>query len=668
MIMAIINHKVKLFFLAFLLILSCVVLVNLNTLNNPFLWDDNTLVVSNPLIKGWHFLGKVFTSDLFYGSTTGSNFYRPMQTLSYLLDYQFWQLDPKGYHITNIFLHSFASFLVLLFTYFLVGNAAISFASSLLFAVCPVHTEAVSYISGRTDMLMAIFLLLSFFLFIKKETAQGKRKITFFLLSLISFILGLLSKELAMVFPLAILSYLFYFARDKLKKTPYLIKNVLPFFIISMLFIILRLYFLEFATLRPPALTQFPFLLRITVLPKVLFTYIGLLVFPVNLHMSRELIRPTTFLGFFIAWFALGSLVVACSYLLRYKEKQKRRAFLLSWFLIFILPQSGLIAINAFVAEHFIYLSSISFFVAVSYLLHKHLRKRLFKFSLACLLVYYGLLTISSNFQWQDPVTFYGRIIKFSPGSFQAHNNLGLQYEYRHLYDKAMNEYQKALEIKPDLLEAHSNIANLYFKMGKPQEAKRIYALVEKTAPGSKAGELQNNIAAVYEVEGLWEEALNRYQRALQLDPKLNFTRFNIARIYFSKGKIDLAAIEILNSLSQTAISSEKSKARLKLIEDYLVSEKNMNYSVPFYNELGIKLAHADFFDEAIAAFQRVLELEPRYADAHFNLGLAYWKKGLKNEAALEFRSALKIDPHHDRAKAFLSEIKKGSFLYKILH
>ncbi|MFH1457908.1 MAG: tetratricopeptide repeat protein [Candidatus Omnitrophota bacterium] len=659
-------NRTKLFISGFVLIICCVFLVYSNSLNSPFIWDDEALVVANPLIKDGGSLAKIFTSDLYYGSSTGSNFYRPLQTLTYLVNYHFWQLEPRGYHITNILLQGLVSFLVLLLAYWLLGDFAVSLAAALLFAVCPLHTEAVTYISGRAEMLMGLFLISSFILFLKSLGPKTKNKNNFFGFSLILFICALLTKELSVLFPLVILSHIFYFAKNRLKKPVVLAKILLPFFATAASYIILRLFFLNFMTLRPPALTKFPFLLRITVFPKVLLTYLKLLIFPVDLHMSREFIRPTTFGGYFIAWFALGSIIAGVFYALRNNRGRKVAPFLLSWFLVFLLPQSGLLAINAFVAEHFLYLSSISFFIAVAYVMNRYLRPRLFIFAVVGLLFFYGTLTFSRNYEWSDPVIFYERILKFSPSSFQAHNNLGIHYQRRSLYQQAIREYEKALEIMPDLLEARSNLADIYFKMGRLDDAKREYAFVEKTAPGSKAGEIQNNIAAIYESQGLWDEALDKYKLALQLDPGLDFTHFNMARVYFVKGDSPLAAQEILNSLSKLNLPEKEVPILLKLIEGYFDSGKRHTRALTFYNDLGVLFAQKEFFDASIVAFQKVLELDLRYSDAHFNLGLAYWKKGLKAKAALEFKYALKINPGHVQAKGMLSEIKKENFFYRI--
>jgi tetratricopeptide (TPR) repeat protein len=293
----------------------------------------------------------------------------------------------------------------------------------------------------------------------------------------------------------------------------------------------------------------------------------------------------------------------------------------------------------------------------VSYLLYRYLRKGLFVFSVIGLSIFYGTLTSSRNFEWQSPRLFYEKIVKLSPESFQAHNNLGLEYEYARLYEKAIAEYKKALDLEPGLLEGHSNLANLYFKVGRLEDAKREYAAVAKTAPGAKAGEVQNNIGCVYEMEGKLDEALNRYKLSLRLDPNLKFTHFNIARIYFARKDLAAAVQEILKSLPEINLADDRLGPYLKIVGGFLNSIKDMNCSATFYNNLGVRFAGANFLDAAVWSFQRVLELEPEDADAHFNLGLSYWKTGLRRQANFEFKTVLKLNPEHIKAKRFLSEI-----------
>ena len=129
---------------AFLLILVICFMAYANSVSNHFIWDDDALVVKNTSIRSLNFLPQLFNDDLYSGSVAGSNFYRPMQSFSYMLDYHFGELNPAGYHITNILLQALVGFLVFLLFYALINNTVLSFAAALMFSVSPLHTEAVT--------------------------------------------------------------------------------------------------------------------------------------------------------------------------------------------------------------------------------------------------------------------------------------------------------------------------------------------------------------------------------------------------------------------------------------------------------------------------------------------------------------------------------------------
>ncbi|MDD5097406.1 MAG: hypothetical protein PHU59_02815, partial [Candidatus Omnitrophica bacterium] len=345
----------KIKFLVLILIAVICFLAYFNSLGNPFIWDDDGLVIRNTLIRNWQNLPQAFSRDLYSGLTVGSNFYRPLQTISYLFDYHFWQLNPFGYHLTNIILQIGVAFLVFLLVSNLLGSLAIGLATAVLFAVTPIHTEAVTYISGRAEMLMGFLVILSLLFFIQSQKAGAKKPKLFFTFSVFSFMLALLAKEVAIVFPLVIAGYIFYLAREKLKEKYYLIKNVFPFAAIALIYLGLRISLLNFSTLRPVALAKVSWFIRLSVIPKVIFTYFKILFLPVDLHMSRELIRPTTIVGILLAVFWLGIIIFTCVYFLKYSQQKKVASFMLFWALVFFIPQSGVFPINAFVAEHFIY-------------------------------------------------------------------------------------------------------------------------------------------------------------------------------------------------------------------------------------------------------------------------------------------------------------------------
>ena len=136
-----------------------------NSLTSPFIWDDTGLITDNFLIKDFKYTGKIFSTDLFNQKSTGNNFYRPLQSLSYMLDYHFFKLDAYGYHLTNVILQIIVGLLVYSFILIICGDGLTSLLTALFFMVHPIYVESVTYISGRADILVALFLLLSLILF-----------------------------------------------------------------------------------------------------------------------------------------------------------------------------------------------------------------------------------------------------------------------------------------------------------------------------------------------------------------------------------------------------------------------------------------------------------------------------------------------------------------------
>jgi hypothetical protein len=120
-----------------------------NTLSNDFVWDDRLTVASDPRP-----LGEILTEP------TGA-YYRPLVMASFALERRLWGSSPLGFHATNLLCHAGVAWLVGTLALELGFDARLALLSAALFALHPVQTEAVAYISGRTDLLCALFLLLA---------------------------------------------------------------------------------------------------------------------------------------------------------------------------------------------------------------------------------------------------------------------------------------------------------------------------------------------------------------------------------------------------------------------------------------------------------------------------------------------------------------------------
>lgn len=590
-----------------------------NAFSVPFIWDDVALVSDNPLIKDIRYLGRIFSRDVFILASEESAFYRPLQTISYMLDYHIWGLNPFGYHLTNIILHILVAVLVYLFVSSIMYQVSskrcsnvlhatcdvqhnfISLITVLLFVVHPIHVEAVTYISGRADILMAIFLLSGLIFFIRGSLW----------LSLFSFIFGLLSKELALIFPLLIVLYSFYFKPQAYKhKRLYF----LLLFLLSALYVYLRLnIFPQHAFLAPQATVykNMPFFLSAPIL------YLRILFFPVNLHMSYTVILPRSIweAGVIISILGLISLVFLIIAAFR---RAKLVSFALIWFLLLLLPHLGVFPLNAYFAEHFCYLASLGIFfiaaISLAYLIRKN---KSWVFLTAITVMAYGLATVRYNVVWQDPARFYERIIKISPGSFTAYNNLGFVEEERGNYLRAEEYYLKAVNMKPDFEIAFINLLRAIYLSGKEDAAIAQMNNFLKKHPASYLG--WASLGSMFEHSGRFSEAIEAYQQSIKIKPGIPSTYIFLGRTYSEAQDVE-SAIKALNS----AIALDKQNPL-------------------YHNELGLLFKNQGLFEQAVKEYIVALSIEPANAQINLNLGIAYSLMGNLNEAERYMLKAVKL-------------------------
>lgn len=152
------KNKVVLLSIALIIILGFIAYGN--SLNGKFIWDDFNLVRDNRHIRNSSNITGIFTQDIGAGAAEKYNFYRPLQMFTYMIDYSLWKLNVKGYHLTNTILHILAALVIYWLIDILFRDNLLSLFTSLFFVACPIHSEAVSYISGRADSLVTLFMLL----------------------------------------------------------------------------------------------------------------------------------------------------------------------------------------------------------------------------------------------------------------------------------------------------------------------------------------------------------------------------------------------------------------------------------------------------------------------------------------------------------------------------
>jgi tetratricopeptide (TPR) repeat protein len=396
-----------------------------------------------------------------------------------------------------------------------------------------------------------------------------------YVFALLSYALALLSRENSLILPVLLLLYHYVF-KKKIE-----LKIFLPVFIIAFGYILVRLTILRpllFGVSYTTTLFQrIPgFFVAVTNYPRLLFL-------PFSLHMqygSRlfEFSNPRAIMGVLI----IGLVFL---YAFRQKHKSKLVSFCIFWFFITLLPVSNLYPLNAYMAEHWLYVPSVGFFLLVAGYLRFLYGKEKFKITALVLIIglvsFYGWLTIEQNKWWKEPIAFFQRTLKYAPEDARIYYNLGFAYlDRKGDRKKAIALYRKAIEIKPDYERAYSSLGSIYDAMGKKEDAMEMFKKAIEANPRYADG--YYNLGTVYSQLGRKEEAIELLSKAIEINPIYVKAYNNLANIYKDRGdyekavflykkalEIDPACLTVYNNLKETyAVMEKREKIENKIIEE----------------------------------------------------------------------------------------------------
>ncbi|MDY6861633.1 MAG: tetratricopeptide repeat protein [Thermodesulfobacteriota bacterium] len=516
------NKKIFLISILILIISFCY----FNTLNNEFLdYDDDIYIVNNYLIKNLNYqnIKRIVFGYYFSG-------HYPLLLFSYAFEYLLWDLNPVGYHITNLLFFTFSNILIFFIILAIVAENQKKFfiasITSLLFATHPVHVESVTWLSERKDVLFAFFFLFSFYLFIKFHKTKKNR---YFLFSFSTFIIACLSKSTAVVFPLLLLPYSYFFCKkDEMKK---ILTVSIPYFLVSLFFLFIAIKSGQ-SSGNIKAYPTDNFFINTLFALKIVGVYLYKLTLPFNLipryvfDVEKEFYQLDTI--FFILLFC-GFIAI----LLRNFRKNKYISFGIIWFLITLLPTSNIIPLSNLMGDRFMYLPSIGFFMLISATLVKY-RKPFLYFLLSLLIISLSLLTVKQNGVWENSLTFWTYNLNHEPRNAIAHNNLGNYYFQREEFKNALNHYNLALKYNPDFSKAYLNLGLISLENGESQKAIGYFYEAIKRDP--VCYEAYNNLGNVLLKDNKIDDAIIVYQKVLEIAPQNVGAYYNLGNAFARKG------------------------------------------------------------------------------------------------------------------------------------
>ena len=507
-------------------------------LSGGFIWDDDMYLTNNKFIGAADGLYK------FWCSTEPIDYY-PVSNTTLWIEWRLWGMHPAGYHVTNLILHIIESLLILVILRKLAIPGA--FLTAVIFAVHPVNVESVAWIAQRKDMLATLFFLLSILCYLKclisihSDDIQlrpthgvcGVLAGRWYWLSLLAFLIGMLSKGSVTMLPVLLLGIIWWLRPLTMRD----VVRTAPFFLVAIALTGVHVWFQTHGiaeVIRSAGFTE-----RLLGAGCVVWFYLYKALLPINLVFvyPQWQINTTNLLW----WLPLLATVAVTGVLWWYRNSWSR-PFFFAWgfFCVALVPVMGFTDVYflkyALVADHYQHIAIIGVIALASALWSAWCRQGrggAHWAAIAAAIAAVGtlaFLTRQLSGQYRDEITLYQATLEKNPACWMAHNNLGSALFDAGRPQEAVEHYEQVLRLKPDHFEAHFNLGVILMQSGRFEEAIEHFRQVLQFNPDDH--EAHNNLAIALAQTGRPQEAIEHYRQALRLKPDFTEAYFNLSFAY----------------------------------------------------------------------------------------------------------------------------------------
>jgi len=676
-----------------------------------FVFDDHPYITENDYVQRG-----LTTENIIWAFTDGtliSNYWHPLTWISHILDFQLYGMNAGGHHLTNLLFHIANTLILFLVFKKMTGHLWRSGFIAALFALHPLHVESVAWVAERKDVLSTFFWLLTMWAY---SRYAEKPKINKYVVALLLFVMGLMSKPMLVTLPFVLLLMDFWplgrwqWGQEikeehiKVQKSSalYLVVEKAPFFAITVIASVAA-YITQRKGGAVPAM-DFALLKMQTANAIVAYvSYIGKMIWP------GKLAAYYPYPGMLPVWQVVGAgLFIACVSVFGVWKWRKFPYFSFGWFWFLgtFVPVIGIVKIgDFFMADRFTYVPLIGLFVVIAWgvpelvVIERH-RKTLLTTLAAALLLIFAAVAWRQTGYWEndmmlfeharkvtinnygahnnigtalarqgrteDAVDHYLQALRIKPDYLKAHFNLAFALEKQDRTNESIAHYLEALRIKPDYVEAHYNLGSVFYKQGHLKEA--VVHYLEALRIQSDHVESHNNLGNVFYKQGRIEEAVGHYLQVLQIKPDDVKAHNNLGNALIKQGRIEEAVAHYLEALriqpdyaeahSNLGNAFYKQDRINEAIEHYLEALRIKPDQANLHVNLGAALMKQARTDESIEHYLAALRIEPDHMDAHYNLGAALFRKGNIKGAIYHFQEVLKINPGDIQAKNILEKLQ----------
>jgi Flp pilus assembly protein TadD len=586
-----------------------------NSLGGDFIFDDNEQIVENQDLRSWDNVARGFTTDVWAFRERGDDvnvpaplpYYRPLFTALLTVEYKLFGLQPQGWHLVSLLLHVICSIEVFYIILLLSRRKSVAMIGSMLFAVHPVHTESVSWISGMTDPLFGVFFLAAFYFYLKqreKGTASAQRQ-KYLAVSLLFFIVAAFAKETALSLAILIFGYEIVVSNASVKERVIeASKRALPFVAAAMIYLIPRYLVLGERMLSNPQAPDRPLYYTLLTLPFVVCSYLLHLVWPVGLSVTYDtrFITTPTSMAFILPVIILA---VIAGLLIRFRAKIGREVWA-ALLLIFVplLPVLNLGQISQeqyLVFDHYLYISVAGLGYLVGLGLARIAEWQSEKLSLTVAAMLVMALAVGTHFEnrsWANSYAVWSNAARVSPNYWATQYNTALELIKVKEFDRARGLLERATSLKPDEPMIFDALGRAHLGSGDLEAAQTNIKRALELNP--EMFESLNNLGTVYFEAKDYANAEKYFTDALRANPQATATRYNLARCF----------------------------------------------------------ARAGQYEKATREFEQVLRSSPGDAEAHYELGLVYERMGRARDAAQSFERGLQLTESRELAEKISKSLR----------
>jgi Tfp pilus assembly protein PilF len=623
-------------------LLGCLLLLTFlayaNSLANGFVYDDHAEIEGNPYVHSVKYVGTLLSTSVLAFQGKGKqgirNYYRPVTGLEFLLCYKLFGLFPPGFHLFSILMHCLIVGLVYAVTLELMSDQSFALIAAALFALHPIHTEAVDWLGAVSDLEVSIFYLAAFWLFLRLGREQGRRAILTQAAMLGSFLVATLSKEIAMTLPVAATLYE-YFCRADREETDWQKKlsRYGGFWVIGALYLIARRLVLGGQVPAGLHADVGGFQTVATGLASI-GRYAARLAWPAPLAAFYPFHKSVSF---FDSWVLLGlAVLIAAAVFAAYQWRRSRiYVFALTWIFLTLAPVLNVHWMAAIVfAERYLYLPSVGFCWLVAGAILRCWRaggdgRQLRRWAVGAVAGIVAVLfageVLARNRDWKDDGTIDRRTLDVYPEASYLRADVGMGVWRAGNHVEGMREWQIALAYQPDQPEALADVG--FAMLEEKNYAAAIASLQKAIAVNPQFATPHVYLARVYTALGENPQAEAELKRAAEIAPTDSLVRNSLGQFYLDAGRAREAQIEF--SASVAGGGNEQG-----------------------WSGLAQSYALLNDPSKAAPAWEQVLALDPFDSHAHLELARLYRAAGRSADAQKEFESCLLMDPRNSEALA----------------